>query len=66
MEIYDGPKYLTAAELARRWHCSVGHLANERCAGKGIDYTKLNGHVLYALADVEMHEELSRVVVAMN
>lgn len=47
---------LSPKELADRWRCSVGWLANQRSAGRGPTYLKLSGRVLYRLADVEDYE----------
>jgi hypothetical protein len=33
---------LTPTELAQRWGCSKGHLANLRSSGSGPDYVKLS------------------------
>lgn len=46
--------HLTTAELARRWRCSPGSLANARTNGTSIPYLKLfsGGRVVYRLTDV--------------
>ena len=53
-------KFLTAEELAERWHMNPGTLANWRIAGKGPKYLKLgNGQahkVLYRLSDIIDYE----------
>lgn len=55
-----GTTFLTPAELAMRWKCTTGHLANQRVAGDGPAYTKTGrgkaSHVLYRLADIEAYE----------
>lgn len=49
---------LTRAQLATRWACSPGHLANLASAGRGPTYLKLGGSsVRYRLADVEAYED---------
>ncbi|MEV6304992.1 DNA-binding protein [Actinoplanes sp. NPDC051861] len=53
--------HLSAPDLALRWRVTVGHLANERSAGRGPAYLKLGGRVVYRLADVEDYEERSRI-----
>lgn len=56
--------YLRPSELADRWRISTQKLANDRCAGRGLPYTKVGGSVvLYALADVEEFEAQHRVAV---
>jgi hypothetical protein len=52
---------LTPSELAERWGCSVGHLANCRCARLGPTYLKLGSSIRYRMADLLAYEE-SRVV----
>jgi hypothetical protein len=52
---------LTPHELAERWGCSVGHLANLRCARLGPTYLKLGSSIRYRMADLLAYEE-SRVV----
>ena len=55
--------YIRPAELAERWHISIKKLANDRCAGVGLPYMKVNQVVLYAMADVEAFEAKHRVEV---
>lgn len=52
---------LSPRELGDRWHCSVGWLANRRCAGLGPSYLKIGTKVLYRLEDVEAFEKAGRV-----
>jgi hypothetical protein len=52
---------LTPRELADRWTCSVGHLANLRSAGLAPTYLKIGTAVRYRLADVLAYEA-ARVV----
>lgn len=48
---------LTPRELAARWRCSVGHLANLRHLARGPEYLKLHGgRVLYDQATIEGYE----------
>lgn len=52
---------LTSKQLAERWHTTTHKLANDRCAGSGLRYTKPAGRVLYRLEDVEQHEKAAMV-----
>jgi hypothetical protein len=52
---------LTARELAERWGCSVGHLANLRSAGLGLAYIKLVSSVRYRVSDLPHHESAHTV-----
>ncbi len=52
---------LTPQELATRWHCSPGWLANRRCKGLAPAYLKLGSKVIYRLDDVEAAEAAGRV-----
>jgi len=50
--------HLTPKQLADRWGCSEGHLANLRSAGQGPSYFRpTGGRVLYPLAGVEVYEK---------
>lgn len=54
--------YFTPAELANRWSCSVGWLANRRSSGSGGPaYIKVGTKVLYPIDTVESYEA-SRLV----
>lgn len=53
---------LTPKELAARWDCSVGHLANMRSAGVGPNYLKLGG-IRYRIAEVLAYEESRAISV---
>lgn len=55
------PLYLTPAQLAQRWACHAGWLANERSAGRGIAYLKIGSKVLYSLAEIERHEAAATI-----
>jgi hypothetical protein len=49
--------HLTPTELAQRWRCTVGHLANLRSESRGVTYLKLNGGACrYRLTDVLAYE----------
>lgn len=53
---------LRPGELAERWNCSTGWLANLRCAGLGPAYLKLGGRfIAYRVEDVESYEAESLV-----
>lgn len=47
---------LTPAELADRWGVSVGHLANLRSFGQGLNYIKIGGRIAYRCDDVLAYE----------
>lgn len=50
--------FLTPTELAARWRCSRGHLANLRHRAQGPAYLKpTDGSVLYDLAVIEEYEQ---------
>jgi hypothetical protein len=51
--------YLSAKELAARWRMSPKTLKQWRWKKKGPNASKINGHVLYRLEDVEFYEECS-------
>lgn len=45
--------HLKASDLARRWHMSKDHLANQRRVNKGPAFIKLpSGSVLYPMSEV--------------
>lgn len=53
----DDDLYWTPAELAERWKCTEGHLANQRVAGDGPPYMKPGkGRVLYQRGMVRRYE----------
>lgn len=54
-------RLLTPRDLAERWACSPGWLANERSEGRGAPYVKLGAAVRYRLADIEAHEAASLI-----
>ena len=54
-------RLFTPAELAERWQCSPGHLANMRSAGVGPVYLKLGSSIRYRVADVQAYEQSSEV-----
>lgn len=47
---------LTERELAERWRCSRGSLANQRSRGEGPPFLKLGVLVRYRLADIASYE----------
>ncbi|WP_156119020.1 hypothetical protein [Modestobacter caceresii] len=57
---------LSTAELASRWKCSPGYLANARSAGTSIPYLKLfsGGRVVYRMDDVLAAEAAALVLPA--
>ena len=50
------PPLPTPAQLAERWSCAVGSLANQRHNGEGPAYVKVHSRVLYPVARVEEYE----------
>jgi hypothetical protein len=50
------PQLLTSAELAERWGCSTGWLANMRSVGVGPPFLKLGSNVRYRVPDVIAYE----------
>lgn len=55
---------LTPKELAERWDCTVGHLANMRSAGVGPTYLKLGATIRYRVSDLLDYEEIHTVSLA--
>lgn len=55
---------MTAPELADRWDCSVGHLANLRSAGIGPTYLKIGSAVRYRVTDLLSYEHAHAVDTA--
>lgn len=53
-----GTVFLTEQDLAERWQCTPGWLANERCSARGPRYHKLNRLVRYKIGDVEEFEAM--------
>ena len=51
----------TPTELAERWQCSPGHLANMRSAGVGPVYLKLGSSIRYRVSDVQAYEQACEV-----
>ena len=49
-------KHLNQRELAERWNLSEATLERWRSDGIGCPYLKLQGRVLYRLADIEAYE----------
>ena len=49
-------RHLTQRELAERWRISEATLERWRGEGRGPQYLKLHGRVLYQLVDVEAYE----------
>jgi hypothetical protein len=47
--------------LAERWVCSVARLQRWLTVGKGSQYLKIVGKVLYRLKGIEAYEEASMV-----
>lgn len=58
-----GEAFLTERELAERWRCAPGWLANMRSQGVGPRYHKLNRLVRYLLDDVTAYEAARAVKI---
>jgi hypothetical protein len=54
-------RMLTQSELAYRWKCAPGSLANARSKGTGPAYLKIGASVRYLLVDIEAYEQAVRV-----
>jgi hypothetical protein len=52
-------QHLNQKQLAYRWQISQASLERWRCDRKGPAYIKLNGRVVYRLADIEDYENQS-------
>lgn len=61
MNTLPTPTLLTAPELAERWSTSLGGLANDRSAGRGLPFLRLGSRVRYRLSDVEAYESANLV-----
>jgi hypothetical protein len=57
----DPPSLLTPDELAGRWSCAKGSLANMRSAGRGPAFVKVGTNVRYAMDDILAYEAAARV-----
>ena len=50
-------RFVSSAELAKRWHYSENHMSNMRRRGKLLPYIRLpGGRILYRLSDVILAE----------
>lgn len=58
------PDLMTPHDLAARWGCSTGHLANLRSAGAGPVYLKLGSSVRYRVSDLMQYEAAQTVNTA--
>lgn len=54
--------HLSPIDLAQRWRCTVGHLANLRSESRGVTYLKIGASVRYRLSDVLAYEAASVVL----
>jgi hypothetical protein len=52
--------HLAPYQLALRWNKTTGTLRNWRCQGRGPAYLKIEGGVLYPMAEILRIEEESR------
>lgn len=56
--------YLSAKELAARWKMSPKTLRQWRWKRKGPNASRISGHVLYKLEDVEFYENSAKELAA--
>jgi hypothetical protein len=54
-------RYCTEKEVSQITGRALSTLRNERCAGKGIPYSKVGRSVRYLLADVYAHMESCKI-----
>ena len=54
-------EFLTDLQLAERWHVHRQTLIRWRSLNKGPSYSKINGRVLYPLAEVEQFEKANTI-----
>ena len=54
-------EFLTDLQLAERWHLHRQTLIRWRSLNKGPSYSKINGRVLYPLAEVEQFEKANTI-----
>lgn len=59
---HSDPVHLSPAELVDRWRGQIAEhtLANWRSEGRGPDYMRIGGRVLYPMAAVEAWEESNK------
>lgn len=57
----DDERFLKPKELALRWGCSVGTLANKRAAGVGPMFTKIGSTVRYPLSGIQEYERKNTI-----
>ena len=50
-------KFITSNELATRWRCSLESVTRWRREGKDPPFYKINGNILYKMADIEAMEQ---------
>jgi hypothetical protein len=54
-------EFLTDLQLAERWHLHRQTLIRWRSLYKGPAYLRINGRVLYPLAEVEQYEKANTI-----
>jgi hypothetical protein len=54
-------EFLTDLQLAERWHVHRQTLIRWRSFNKGPGYLRINGRVLYPLAEVEQYEKANTI-----
>tara|TARA_R100001510_G_scaffold14483_1_gene11757 strand:+ start:2295 stop:2498 length:204 start_codon:yes stop_codon:yes gene_type:complete len=60
------PIYLTANELAERWRVTTLTVQKWRGEGKPPNFYKINGTILYKLAEIEDLEKANRKTITSN
>ena len=63
---FNNPVYLTSNELAERWRVSISSVIRWREQGKPPAFYKINGNILYKLADIEDLEKANRKSTTSN
>lgn len=53
--------FFTDLQLAERWHLHRQTLIRWRSSNTGPAFTKINGRVLYPLAEVELYEKANTI-----
>ena len=60
------PIYLTANELAERWRTTRDTVQRWRTDGKPPNYYRINGTILYKLAEIEDLEKANRKIITSD
>ncbi len=60
------PIYLTSQELADRWRVHLDSIHRWRREGKPPNFYKINGTILYKLAEIEDLEQANRKTITSD